>query len=34
MNNVTNSELIEIYKMIDDYLKILKKEKDSYHEGE
>ena len=34
MKNVTNNDLIEIYKLVNDYLNSLTKEKDSYHEGE
>lgn len=34
MNEVSNSDLIEIYKLIDDYIKVLTKDKESFHDGE
>ena len=34
MNEISNSDLIEMYKLVDDYIKILTKEKESFHDGE
>ena len=34
MKDVTNSDLIELYKIVDEYLKALTKEKENYQEGE
>ena len=34
MKEVINNDLIELYKLIDDYLKVITKEKESYKDGE
>ncbi len=34
MNNISNSDLLEIYKLISDYIKVLIKDKESFHDGE
>ena len=34
MNDISNNDLIEIYKIIDDYIKELTKDKESFHDGE
>lgn len=34
MNDISNNDLIEIYKIIDDYIKVLTKDKESFHDGE
>lgn len=34
MNDISNSDLIEIYKLVDDYIKVLTKDQESFHDGE
>ena len=34
MKEVSKSDLIEIYKLVDDYIKVLTKDKESFHDGE
>ncbi len=34
MNDISNSDLLDIYKLVSDYIKELTKDKESFHDGE